>query len=266
MTTSGPDLTEAVSSAPLRLAAFADAPEIRALIEDAAGALDAEVQFISAGADVIAVLVAKQPQLILVHLAAMDWRYVVLALKTNPATRKLPVLAFGPANDAALLEQAQQAGCDEVIDEAIFTNEVMGRIRSAVRIENRAELLRQAQLPLPHLAAEAIEKFNQREFFEQHELFEALWRAEAGPVRQMYQGLLQVGVAYLQIQRKNYAGARKLFQRAKQYLNVLPDVCQTVDIRQFKQDAAAAEAELERLGPDRIGEFAPVFFQPIRLK
>ena len=74
------------------------------------------------------------------------------------------------------------------------------------------------------------QQFNAGEYFEQHVSFEHAWRAEPGPVRQLYQGLLLIGVAFLQIQRRNEAGARKTFQRARQYLVALPDVCQGVDV------------------------------------
>src|SRR5262249_20822635 len=40
----------------------------------------------------------------------------------------------------------------------------------------------------------AVEQFNRGEFFECHETLEALWMAEAEPLRRLYQGILQVGV------------------------------------------------------------------------
>lgn len=129
----------------------------------------------------------------------------------------------------------------------------------------REELLRQAALPPPDLLLKGIHEFNAGAFFEQHETLETAWRNESGPIRQMYQGILQIGVAYYQIQRGNYIGALKMFQRAWQYLDLLPDVCQGVLIAQFRVDAHAAQAELERLGPHRIAAFSPVFFKPIQV-
>jgi uncharacterized protein len=211
-------------------------------------------------------LVARQPWLVLVELnPAHDWLSVVTIAKTSPATRKLPILAIGDVSDAEA-QRARHAGCEAVVPMSAFVACAASFIQQHAKADDSAELAKQALLPLPQLAHTAIEQFNQKEFFEQHELFEALWRAEPGPVRQMYQGILQVGVAYLQIQRKNYTGARKLFQRAWQYLSVLPDVCQGVDIAQLKDDAQAAQAELERLGPQRIGEFPEVLFKPVRMK
>jgi predicted metal-dependent hydrolase len=124
-------------------------------------------------------------------------------------------------------------------------------------------LEQQSRLPLPAIAREGIEAFNRGEYFEQHELLEAAWRAEAGPVRELYQGVLQVGVAYLQIERHNYLGARKIFARALRHLAVLPDVCQGIDVARLRTDARAAQAELERLGATRIAEFERKWMKPV---
>ena len=50
-------------------------------------------------------------------------------------------------------------------------------------------------LPPPQLL-EGVEQFNRGEYFEQHETLELLWRAETRSVRRLYQGILQVGVAF----------------------------------------------------------------------
>lgn len=42
---------------------------------------------------------------------------------------------------------------------------------------------------------EGIECFNQGEFFQCHEVLEAVWVGEKGPDRLFYQGLIQVAVA-----------------------------------------------------------------------
>ena len=211
-------------------------------------------------------LVAQQPWLVLVEMnPTFDWLSVVTIAKTSPATRKMPIVAIGDVSDAEA-QRARKAGCEAVVPMSEFVANAASFIQQHAKADDSAELARQASLPLPQLAHTAIEQFNQKEFFEQHENFETLWRAEPGPVRQMYQGILQVGVAYLQIQRKNYTGARRLFQRAWQYLNVLPDVCQGVDIAQLKDDARTAQTELERLGPQRIGEFSPVLFKPVQME
>jgi predicted metal-dependent hydrolase len=52
------------------------------------------------------------------------------------------------------------------------------------------------ELP-PQLLRQGIAQFNAGHYFECHETLEALWRSETRPVRDLYQGILQVGwIAY----------------------------------------------------------------------
>ncbi len=108
------------------------------------------------------------------------------------------------------------------------------------------------------LSAEArlgVEAFNRGDYFDQHEHFEHAWLAESRPVREMYQGILQVGVAFLQIERDNWAGALKMFRRGLPRLRTLPPICQGVDIAAFRSAAEAIHADVTVLGPERLHEF-----------
>lgn len=263
---SGAGLAHPDQPAPL-IVALVDDVFFQAPIEGAARQAGFDVEFATPTDDVVAYLVMRQPKLLLIDLnvRALDWARWALEAKTSPATRRIPILAFGPHKDAETLARARQLGCDAVVSNGAFKADMAGYIRKHVRVEDATELLSQCDAPLPELAARGIAEFNAGAYYEQHETLEAAWRAEAGPVRQLYQGILQVGVAYYQIQRRNYAGARKMFQRAWQYLVALPDVCQGVDVAQLRRDARAAQDELERLGPDRIADFPPALFKPIRL-
>lgn len=248
------------------LLAFVLDPAARAALDAAAASFGYHVEHRDAATPASTdLLVTVQPWLIVLDVQGNpQWQMFIIEAKTSPATRKMPVLAIAPEGDTASMESAKKAGANAVVTLPAFMADPAGMISKHTRVDESAELLRQAQLPLPEMAKHGIEQFNQREFWEQHETFEHVWKDEPGPVRQMYQGILQIGVAYYQIQRKNYIGARKLFQRAWQYLNVLPDVCQGVDIAQLKVDAQAALVELERLGPERIAEFPDAMFKPVR--
>ena len=120
--------------------------------------------------------------------------------------------------------------------------------------------------PLGELARHGIVEFNRGEYFEQHELLEQAWLAEARPVREMYQGILQVGVAFLQIQRANWAGAIKMFRRGLPRLRTLPPVCQGVHIAEFRAAAGAIHQEIAALGAARLGEFDRGTFPRIGLE
>lgn len=248
-----------------KLIGLSDAGQTKIEVERAAHKLGWQLEWAEPQTDVIAYLVLHQPLLTVLDLEikSIDWQTWVLQAKTSPATRKQPILAIAPELALGLLAQAKQRGCDGVLSAEAFYADSIGVLQQWARHDDQAELLRQAALPLPPLAQEGVAQFNAKAYYEQHESFEHAWRAEPGPVRQLYQGILQVGVAYYQIQRKNYVGARKMFMRAWQYLNVLPAVCQGVDVAQLRRDAQTAQAMLENLGPERMGEFDMRLLQPV---
>ncbi|MBM4417449.1 MAG: DUF309 domain-containing protein [Chloroflexi bacterium] len=49
--------------------------------------------------------------------------------------------------------------------------------------------------------------FNAGEFFKCHELLEDLWREQRGPTRDVYRGILQIGIGYYHALRANRRGA-----------------------------------------------------------
>ena len=58
--------------------------------------------------------------------------------------------------------------------------------------------------------AEAIVLFNRGEWYACHDLIEDLWHQCQGPDRQALQGLLQIAVAHLHLERGNLRGATVL--------------------------------------------------------
>lgn len=109
--------------------------------------------------------------------------------------------------------------------------------------------------PPPPLLLEGIAQFNRGEYFEQHETLETLWRAERREVRRLYQGILQVGVAFHHLRRLNHHGTVYMLGRGSMYLRRFPSVCQGVDVAALLAAAERALHEVERLGPDRLQEF-----------
>lgn len=118
--------------------------------------------------------------------------------------------------------------------------------------------------PLPPLAEEAIRLFNAGEYHAQHDLFEEVWREEPRRIRDLYQGVLQVGLAYYHIVQGNRRGALKMFKRSERWLKDLPDACQTIDIGALKADAARAKAAVLALTDDTMSEFDMTLLQPVK--
>jgi hypothetical protein len=106
--------------------------------------------------------------------------------------------------------------------------------------------------PPPGLLLKGIEEFNEGLYWECHETLEQLWRAEPRPVRDLYQGILQVGVGIYHLERGNYAGAVKVLGRGLTRLEGLPEVCQGVRVVAFAAAARQVYEEIVALGPERM--------------
>ena len=109
--------------------------------------------------------------------------------------------------------------------------------------------------PAPPLLIAAIEQFNRGAYFEQHETLETLWRAEPREVRRLYQGILQIGVAFHHLRRLNHRGAVRLLGRGLAAIEPFSPVCQQVDVSALAAAARRALAALVALGPARAAEF-----------
>jgi len=109
--------------------------------------------------------------------------------------------------------------------------------------------------PPPALLLEGIAQFNRGEFFEQHETLELLWRAETRNIRYLYQGILQIGVAFHHLRKQNHHGTVYMLTRGQNYLAPFAPRCQRVDVQALLDAAAAALREVNRLGADRLAEF-----------
>ncbi len=113
-------------------------------------------------------------------------------------------------------------------------------------------------------AIHGMELFNQGRYFEAHEALEAAWRAEPGPVRDLYRGILQVGVVYLHITQYNYPGAIKVYQRCRKWLLPWPEICRGVEVGKLRQDLEAVMVALQRLGPQHLLEFDTSLLKPVQ--
>jgi uncharacterized protein len=107
----------------------------------------------------------------------------------------------------------------------------------------------------PQQLLDGIAQFNRGEYFEQHETLELLWRAEPRDIRRLYQGILQIGVAFHHLRRRNHHGTVYMLTRGARYLAPFSPRCQGVDVARLLSDAAAALSEVERLGADRLEQF-----------
>ena len=220
------------------------------------------------GAVLLDQITRLHPALIIFDLGngQIPWREWMALIKSVPATRRIPVLAFGSHVDVDTFKDARARGADVVLARSRFISSLPDLLLKHARVVDAAALEADCEGPLSPLALEGLEAFNRGEYFEQHELLEEAWIEESRPIREMYQGILQVGVAFFHIEQGNWAGAIKLFRRGLPRLRNLPPICQGVDIAGLRTAAEAIHREVAALGPARLHEFDRSKFPQIRLE
>jgi uncharacterized protein len=170
----------------------------------------------------------------------VDW---IVAAQRSPSTRRLPCyLVDGQDTTAQQIGARRTISSIELIDQL----DALWAAAIAPLQATHNALGRECLAPLPEAAIEGLRLFNAGEYYRQHDVFEALWVAEPAAVRDLYRAILQVGVAYYQVQRGNAAGALKMLLRAAVWLALLPDRCRGVDIADLRANAAAVRMLLER--------------------
>ncbi|MGW8249387.1 MAG: DUF309 domain-containing protein, partial [Anaerolineales bacterium] len=142
-----------------------------------------------------------------------------------------------------------------VLARSRFSSALPQLIQKYARLPDYEALETACQDELSALALQGIEEFNRGEYFEAHESLEDAWNDDQSVGRELYRAILQVAVAYLQIERRNYAGAVKMFLRLRQWIEPLPERCRGVDVARLKTDAQLAYDHLVQLGPERIADF-----------
>lgn len=116
-------------------------------------------------------------------------------------------------------------------------------------METADSIHKDCQAPPPPQLLQGLEEFHAGAYYACHETLEDLWVAETGPVRELYQGILQVAVALWHLQGDNYRGAVSLLDKAAGHLRPCVPVCRQVDVALLLRQIATLRQELESLGP-----------------
>jgi predicted metal-dependent hydrolase len=108
--------------------------------------------------------------------------------------------------------------------------------------------------------ARGVAEFNRGRYFECHETLEEMWLRLRGPHRDFFQGLIQVSVGFLHLERGNRAGALRTFTRAMARFRRYPARYCGFDLaaeRALLQNLLAmlADDEAEAPGKPRVWRF-----------
>ncbi|MBE0685443.1 MAG: DUF309 domain-containing protein, partial [Anaerolineaceae bacterium] len=84
--------------------------------------------------------------------------------------------------------------------------------------------------------------------------------------RDLYRGILQIGVAYYHIQHKNFTGAQKMFIRAEKWLAFYSGYYLGINIGKLKKDATKISKMLKNGELDEIITSDGAIFPEIKTK
>jgi uncharacterized protein len=103
-----------------------------------------------------------------------------------------------------------------------------------------------------------VRLWDQGRFFEAHECLEAVWHASPDDDRDFWQGVIQVAVGGVHLQRGNRDGAVALLGRACERLTPYPEVHRGVRVDELRRFCDLARQRLETGAP--LDELAPPGF------
>jgi predicted metal-dependent hydrolase len=108
--------------------------------------------------------------------------------------------------------------------------------------------------------AKAVERFNAADWYACHDGFEELWHETQGPMRPVLQGILQIAVAQLHLERGNRRGATVLMGEGLGRLAGCDDDAAGLSLESLRRSATAWLQALQS-GDDPI-HLAPPTLQP----
>jgi CheY-like chemotaxis protein len=219
-------------------------------------------------ASLVELITTQQPALLIFDLSneGIPWQRWISTLKSSPATRRVPILCFSPHVDKQAIQAAINLNVDQVVARSRFMSQMPQLIVQAAGKDNSESIQESCGDLISKVALEGLEAFNAGNYFDAHEFLEEAWNEDTSEARDVYKAVLQIAVAYLQIERQNYRGAVKMFLRARQWLSPLPDVCRGINIDRLKDDANHVHQILVEMGPDQISDFDRSFLQPVDYK
>lgn len=90
-----------------------------------------------------------------------------------------------------------------------------------------------------------IRLFNNRQFFECHEVLEEAWTPERGPRRLFLQSLIHLAVGFYHTQRHNPTGASRQLRKGLHKLAGYLPSCEGIDTARLQKDAIAVLERIE---------------------
>jgi uncharacterized protein len=108
-----------------------------------------------------------------------------------------------------------------------------------------------------------IDLYNAGHYWNAHEAWEEVWMDSERPLRNFYQGLIQVTAAFVHVTRNEYPGSVRLLDAGIEKLDAYPASYMGLDLARLVAGARIAREALQELGEKRVAEFDRALIPPI---
>jgi putative two-component system response regulator len=137
-----------------RILVVDDDPGIALLLQQLLRAEGHLVQTVADGRDAMAAVTARPPDLILTDLdmPRLDGYELCRWIKSNPATRLIPVVVITGQHESSARLRAWELGADEFLTKPFHTVEVLARCRALLRLKQLLDELESAETVIFSLA------------------------------------------------------------------------------------------------------------------
>ena len=215
----------------------------------------------------IRTIVMLQPNVVIFDLQSesIPWDRWIQVLKTSAASRRIPVLAFGPHIESEKLDLARRLGADEVFTRGKFSASYAKIVSRYLHHSPHAHEAGGCTGELSPYALEGISLHNQGAYFDAHEALEQAWVEASGMEGSLYRVLLQISVLHLHLRNYNLRGALKMCLRMQQWLHPLPALCRGVDCEALREQITKLENQLLTMTQDEVSSYMTNEFKPIHL-
>jgi two-component system, cell cycle response regulator DivK len=117
-----------------RILVVEDQLDTRRIIRDMLASTDYEIIEAEDGEQALAAIAKQRPDLILmdIQLPIMDGYSATRLIKTNPASRSIPIIAVTSYALASEEKKARAAGCDDYVTKPFSPRQLLAKIRQYI--------------------------------------------------------------------------------------------------------------------------------------
>lgn len=110
---------------------------------------------------------------------------------------------------------------------------------------------------------QAVEEFNQADFYACHDTLESLWMEAAEPEKKFYQGILQIAVALYHLSNHNWKGAAILLGEGMSRLKPYQPTYFEINVEELIQISGQILRKVQEFGQENVVKLAEELFGDI---